>query len=161
MLHQGVCDAPSKEALARADTAPEKQANVFGTYFCPLVNVSVGVFHLRVAAVIVRKCPVAHFSIGESIRFQAANQTEVFLLVDDGFLLLSFRPAALTVYRVAVSKNRHPLVPLKKGLLWGIALSAVQQTICAEVVFRLWCSTAALDQRVDCCFGFHKLSPSL
>lgn len=161
MLHQSVRNAPGKEALARANTAPEKQANVFGTYFCPLVNVSVGVLHLRVAAVIVRKCPVAHFSIGESIRFQAVNQTEVLLLVDDCFLLLSFHPAALTFYRVAVSQNRHSLVPLKKGLLWGVTLSTVQQTICAEVVFRLWCSTAALDQRVDCCFSSHKLSPSL
>lgn len=67
----------------------------------------------------------------------------------------------LTFYRVAVSQNRHSLVPLKKGLLWGVTLSTVQQTICAEVVFRLWCSTAALDQRVDCCFSSHKLSPSL
>ena len=94
-------------------------------------------------------CIKATTNCATSIRFQAVNQTEVLLLVDDCFLLLSFHPAALTIYRVAVSKTRHSPVSLKKGLLWGIALSAVQQTICAEVVFRLRRSTAALDQRID------------
>ena len=159
LLHQSVCNAPGKETLACAHTAPEEQPKVLCAHGLPLFHIAACVVHLRAAAIVVFKGPVEHCRVRKTLCFQPPYKVEVFLLIDKGFLLFSFRALAAAFDRVFVLAHQDNAL-CKERFFWGVTISAIKQAIFAVIILGVFGNTG--NGLFQSFFNrLYRLSPSL
>ena len=140
LLHQSVCNAPGKETLAGAYTAPEKQSKVLCTHGLPLLHIAMCMVHLRAAAIVVFKGPVEHCRIRKPLSFQPPHKVAVLLPADKGFLFFSFRALAAAFDGVLVLTHQGNAL-CKERFFWGMTFSAIKQTVLAIIIFGIFGNT--------------------
>ena len=96
--------------------------------------------HLRAAAIVVFKCPVQHCRVRKALGFQPPHKVEVFLLVDKGFLLFSFRALAAAFDGMLVLAQQDNAL-CKEHFFWGVTFSAVKQAVLVILILGIFGNT--------------------
>ena len=118
-FHEGVCNAPGKVAFAAVAAAPQKIADIICFHGFPLVNIGMGVVHLRRKSVVVRKRPFLHGFVGKAPLLQTPDSFQVGAPLLGGFPLFTLCPLAVTFCRVAVTPEK--LLALREISLFRLA----------------------------------------
>lgn len=115
--------------------------------------------HLRAAAIVVFKGPVQHCRVRKPLSFQPPYTVKVFLLVDKGFLLFSFRALAAAFDRVFVLAHQDNAL-CEERFPWRMTFSAVKQTVLAIIILGVFWNTGngLFQNFFD---RLYRLSPSL
>ena len=115
--------------------------------------------HLRAAAIVVFKGPVEHCRVRKPLRFQPPHKVVVLLLLDKGFLFLSFRALAAAFDGMLVLVHQSDAL-CKERFFWGVTFSAVKQTVLAIIIFDIFWNTrwGLFQNFFD---RLYRLSPSL
>ena len=96
--------------------------------------------HLRAAPIVVFKGPVQHCRVRKPLSFQPPYTVKVFLLVDKGFLLFSFRALAAAFDRVFVLAHQSDAF-CEERFPWRMTFSAVKQTVLAIIILGIFGNT--------------------
>ena len=115
--------------------------------------------HLRAAAIVVFKGPVQHCRVRKPLSFQPPYTVKVFLLVNKGFLLFSFRALADAFDWVLVLAHQGNAL-CKERFFWGVTLSTMKQAVLAIIIIGVFGNTGweLFQNFFD---RLYRLSPSL
>ena len=115
--------------------------------------------HLRAAAIVVFKGPVQHCRVRKPFCFQPPYKVAVLLLLDKGFLFLSFRALADAFDWVLVFAHQGNAL-CKERFFWGVTLSTMKQAVLAIIIIGVFGNTGweLFQNFFD---RFYRLSPSL
>ena len=89
--------------------------------------------NLWAAPIVVCKCPVLHDGIRKAVLFQSPHKVVVLLLLNSCLLPLPFSFVTVTFYRMLVLSHQDKTFG-KEGFFGGLALAAVEQTICPIII---------------------------